>query len=237
MSIPDSRICQLISCERPVSYSDALRWQYEILRRRVAGEIGDTILVLEHPATITLGRGAIAGDLLTSEEELARQGVSVVAVDRGGEITYHAPGQTVAYPILDLRKHGQDLHKYLRDLEEVVILTLSHYGINGYRIAGLTGVWVDEAKIAAIGIKVSRWVSMHGLAFNRDLDLTPMRRDFIPCGIRDRGVTSLREILGAKAPSRIDLEACLMAAFCDIFNLQVAPASAKLLQSLGIMGE
>jgi lipoyl(octanoyl) transferase len=195
-----------------------LEWQYDLVRRRQAGEIDDTLLLLEHPPTITLGRGTDDADLLTTEGVLAQRGVAVARVDRGGEITYHAPGQLVGYPILDLRRHGQDLHRYLRDLEEVLIRVLTAYGLSGSRIPGLTGVWVNEAKIAAIGIKVSRWVTMHGFALNIDLDLTPMRQDFVPCGIRDRGVTSLAEQTNGPSPSRTDVEILLVAAFADVFS-------------------
>ena len=156
-------VCRIISHSRPVPYPLALTWQYELARQRQAGEIPDTLLLLEHPPTITLGRGSDEADLRTPELALQARGIGVERVDRGGEITYHGPGQLVGYPILDLRQHGQDLHHYLRDLEEVVIRTLAVYGLAGERIAGLTGVWVEGRKLAAIGIKVSRWVSLHGL--------------------------------------------------------------------------
>jgi lipoyl(octanoyl) transferase len=171
-SIPDRRNCEIISRPAPIPYGDALEWQYDLVRRRQAEEIDDTLLLLEHPPTITLGRGSDDTDLLTTETVLAKRGVTVARVDRGGEITYHAPGQIVGYPIFDLRHHGQDLHRYLRSLEEVLIRVLRAYGLSGSRIPGLTGVWVNDAKIAAIGIKVSRWVTMHGFALNINLDLT-----------------------------------------------------------------
>ncbi len=141
-------------------------------------------------------------------------------VDRGGEITYHGPGQLVGYPILDLRQHGQDLHQYLRDLEEVMIQTLAVYGLSGERVAGRTGVWVEERKIAAIGIKVSRWVSLHGFALNITTDLTPFRRDIVPCGIHDRDVTSLAELLPGGCPNRVEVEAATVAAFADVFGIE-----------------
>ena len=193
--------------------------QYALARRRQAGEIPDTLLLLEHPPTITLGRGTVASDLRTPEADLRARGIGVERVDRGGEITYHGPGQLVGYPILDLREHGQDLHRYLRDLEEVLIKALAHYDLVGARVAGRTGVWVGDRKIAAIGIKVSRWVSLHGWALNVTTDLAPYRRDFVPCGIRDRDVTSLAELLGERCPSRADVESAVVAAFAAIFGV------------------
>lgn len=217
--------CRVISTSKPLYYTDVLAWQYALVRARQAGEISDTLLLLEHLPTITLGRGSAEDDLRVSEAELKERGVAVERVDRGGEITYHAPGQLVGYPILDLRQHGQDLHRYLRDLEEVIIFILAHYGLKGERIAGLTGVWVDGRKIAAIGIKVSRWVSMHGFALNIDTDLTPFRRDFVPCGIVDRDVTSLAELLQERCPPRIEVEAALLKSFAQIFGMSLTFAA------------
>ena len=217
--------CRVISTSKPLPYTDALAQQYALVRDRQAGEILDTLLLLEHPPTITLGRGSVEADLRVSEAELKQRGVTVESVDRGGEITYHAPGQLVGYPILDLRQHGQDLHRYLRDLEEVLILTLAHFGLKGERIAGLTGVWVDGRKIAAIGIKVSRWVSMHGFALNIDADLTPFRRDFVPCGIADRDVTSLAEQLEKSCPPRTEVEAALLESFAQVFGMSLTFAA------------
>ncbi len=212
-------ICHVVSYPTLVPYPIALAEQYDLARRCQAGEIPDTLLLLEHPPTITLGRGTVESDLETPEAELSARGISVERVDRGGEITYHGPGQIVGYPILDLRRHGQDLHKYLRDLEEVLIRTLAAYGLTGGRVAGRTGVWVGDDKIAAIGIKVSRWVSLHGWALNVTTELTPYRQDFVPCGIRDKGVTSLAELLDADCPTRTDVEAVCVAAFAEVFGV------------------
>jgi lipoyl(octanoyl) transferase len=211
--------CQLISYPDPVPYAEALALQHDLAARRGRGEIPDTLLLLEHPPTITLGRRTDEHDLLSSEAALQARGFAVQRVDRGGEITYHAPGQLVGYPILDLREHGQDLHKYLRDLEEVLIQTLFVYGLNGERVPGRTGVWVSDKKIAAIGIKVSRWVSLHGFALNITNDLAPFREDFVPCGIRDKDVTSLREQLGAQCPARAVVKATLTSRFAEIFGV------------------
>ena len=179
----------------------------------------DTLLLLEHPPTITLGRGSHEADLLTDEASLRARGIGVERVDRGGEVSYHGPGQLVGYPILDLRGHGQDLHRYLRDLEEVLIRTLGVWGLEGKRVPGRTGVWVQDRKIAAIGIKVSRWVSMHGWALNITTDLTPFREDFVPCGIRDRDVISLAELLGDRCPVRAEVESTAVSAFAEVFDV------------------
>ncbi len=200
-------------------YRTALAQQYALAERRGRGEVPDTLLLLEHPPTITLGRGSREADLRTDEADLRARGVAVERVDRGGEVSYHGPGQLVGYPILDLRAHGQDLHRYLRDLEQVLIQTLAVWGLEGERVAGRTGVWVGDRKIAAIGIKVSRWVSLHGWALNITTDLTPFRRDIVPCGIRDRDVTSLAELLPGRTPARADVEGALLAAFAGVFGV------------------
>jgi len=219
--IPDLPTCHVISSTEPVPYRTALALQYALVERRQRGEIPDTLLLLEHPSVITLGRGSREADLLTDEADLKARGIAVERVDRGGEISYHGPGQLVGYPILDLRGHGQDLHRYLRDLEEMIIQTLAVYGLQGERVPRRTGVWVQDRKIAALGIKVSRWVSMHGWALNITTDLTPFRRDIVPCGISDRDVTSLAELLPGQTPARAEVEKTLLAAFAEIFEVSL----------------
>jgi lipoyl(octanoyl) transferase len=211
--------CQLISYSQLVPYAEALARQYALAEQRKRGEISDTLLLLEHPPTITLGRRTQASDLLTREEVLTAQGITLERVDRGGEITSHGPGQLVGYPILDLRQHGSDLHKYLRDLEEVLIQTIREFGLTGERVPGRTGVWVEDRKIAAIGIKVSRWISLHGFALNIANDLAPFRNDFVPCGIPDKDVTSLSEMVGTGCPARAEVEAVLAANFANVFGV------------------
>ncbi len=211
--------CQLISYPRPVPYVEALARQYALAEQRGRGEIPDTLLLLEHPPTITLGRRTQDTDLLTPEAALRAQGIAVERVDRGGEITYHGPRQMVGYPILDLRQHGSDLHKYLRDLEETLIQTIAPFGLTGERVPGRTGVWVQDRKIAAIGIKVARWVSLHGFALNISPDLAPFRTKFVPCGISDKDVTSMAELLGADCPARAEVEAVLLEKFASIFGV------------------
>lgn len=170
-------------------------------------------LLVEHPPVYTLGKSGDEQNLLASEEELARRGASFVQIDRGGDITYHGPGQVVGYPILDLDDFYTDIHRYLRDLEEVIIRTCGDYGVPAGRVADRTGVWVgpdgrgEERKICAMGIRCSRWVTMHGFAFNVDPDLSDFSM-IVPCGIDDRGVTSLvretnRTIDMAQAEERI----------------------------------
>jgi lipoyl(octanoyl) transferase len=222
--------CQILSRPGLTSYEAALTEQQNFARQRQADLVPDTLLLLEHPTTITLGRGSHLKDLWTPREVLQAQGISVIEADRGGEISYHAPGQLVGYPILDLREHGQDLHKYLRDLEEVLIRTLGTFGITAARMPGLTCVWVDDAKIAAIGIKVTRWVSLHGFALNINLDMTPMRRDFVPCGISDKGVTSLQELCPEQTWTRERVEQEVITAFCDVFGvIPILPQAGILL--------
>lgn len=221
--------CQLISLSGLTRFDEAFALQQQLAAHRREGRIVDTLLLMEHPPTITLGRGSCEDDLLTDRAILARQGIEVVNVDRGGEITYHAPGQIVGYPILDLSRHGRDLHRYLRRLEDVLIRLLAGYGLPGRRIAGLTGVWVGDTKIAAIGIKVTRWITMHGFALNVSLDLTPMRRDIVPCGIADKGVTSLAEQDPQRAWRRDDVEQALTAIFADVFEMNMFAGSTGIL--------
>ncbi len=209
--------CDIITLSEPVPYPAAQAAQAALAARRGRGECPDMLLLLQHPPTITLGRRTDEADLRTPEAALLEIGIAVERVDRGGEITAHGPGQAVGYPILDLRGHGQDLHRYLRDLEQVIIDTVGEYGLTGGRVPGLTGVWVDGRKIAAIGIKVSRWVSTHGWALNVSNDLSVFRQDIVPCGITDRDVTSLAECLGAECPLLDDVQARLAGHFARVF--------------------
>ena len=201
---------RIVSLVGAVTYADALRLQYAAQKAVQQQLMPNTLYLLEHAPVITLGRGTagIDKDFITSRAELEARGITIVEADRGGDTTYHAPGQLVGYSIVDLQKFGRDLHHYLRTLEAVIIQVLSRFGVPAQTVPGLTGVWVGERKIAAIGIKVSRWVSMHGFSINNDLDLTVMRRDIVPCGIADKGVVSLRE-LGVRVP-RQELESALL---------------------------
>lgn len=215
-----SMLCRVVSiADRPVPYRQALDWQRALFSARRAGDIPDTLLLLEHTQVVTFGRSAPGeDDLIASRDDLLARGIDVVETDRGGRITFHAPGQLVGYPILDLsqREEERDLHKYLRNLEQALIDTLAVFGVEGSRSAGQTGVWVGERKIAAIGIKAARWVTMHGFALNIDCDLGVFREDIVPCGIKDKDVTSLTEC-GVSA-GRPAVEAAFVEAFCWVMG-------------------
>lgn len=197
------------------AYRTAWQIQQETFDRRVAGAVPDTLLLTEHDHVYTLGRNARAEHLLATEDHLRMRGIDVVSVDRGGDITYHGPGQLVAYPIMDLEQHGRDVGRYLRGLEDVIIRVLGRVGVRGSRVAGYTGVWVAGEKICAIGIRASRWVSMHGLAFNVDTDLS-FFRGIIPCGIFERGVTSLQEVTGERF-AMAEIEELFIEEFRSVF--------------------
>ena len=178
----------------------------------------DQLLLVEHPHVYTLGKSGDKAHLLKGLAELAAIDAEFVEIDRGGDITYHGPGQLVAYPILDLDRHFTDIHKYLRELEEVVILVCAEYGITAGRIEGLTGVWIGDQKICAFGIRSSRWVTMHGLALNVNSDLSYFGH-IIPCGIEDKQVTSLQALLGREV-SIAEVKEHLVRHFCERFDMR-----------------
>jgi lipoyl(octanoyl) transferase len=180
-----------------VDYADGLCLQRERIAARKAGVIPDTLLLLEHPPVYTLGRNAKKDNILLSTEQLAARGVQVFEIDRGGDVTYHGPGQLVGYPILDLTQHRRDIAWYMRSLEEVLIGVARDCGILAGRLAGAPGVWVGNDKLAAMGVHVSRWVTSHGFAFNVNTDLRYFEW-IVPCGLRDKGVTSLEKLLGRR---------------------------------------
>ncbi len=188
-----------------LAYPDGLDLQATLVEDRRAGRIGDTLLLLEHPPVITLGARTRHGPthIVASDEELARQNVTVHEAGRGGDVTYHGPGQVVAYPIFDLKPDRCDVHRYVRDLESVLIAVLREFGIAGTRVKGLSGVWVGETgqerKIAAIGVRISRWITSHGLALNVTTDLRHFQL-IVPCGIVGRAVTSMEAELGRVVP-------------------------------------
>ncbi len=178
-----------------IDYKEAWDLQYYLHQQRVENQISDILLLLEHPNTYTLGKTAHAENLIGGKEFLEQNNISVYNIDRGGDITYHGPGQLVGYPIINLTDWHQDSHKYLRTLEEVIIKVCNEYGLKAERVEGYTGVWIEDRKIAAIGIKISRWVTMHGFAFNINTNLD-LFNGIIPCGISDKSVTSLQKELG-----------------------------------------
>jgi lipoate-protein ligase B len=178
-------------------YRRALDIQHDLLAKRADGAVGDTLLLLTHPHVYTIGRTGDAANLLVSEAELAREGIALERVGRGGDITYHGPGQLVGYPIVHLRK--PDLHRFLRAIESALIESLAAFSVRAERIEGLTGVWAGGKKIASIGIGVKRWVTCHGFALNVTTDLACFRRINL-CGLRGKEATSMAELLGDAAP-------------------------------------
>jgi lipoyl(octanoyl) transferase len=199
-----------------IYYKEAWDLQQEIHSKKVSGEIEDYFLLLEHPNTYTLGKTAHKENLIGSEEYLNQNQISVYEIDRGGDITYHGPGQIVGYPIIDLNNWYKDTHKYLRALEEVIIKTCSEYGLNCERNPKHTGVWIGDRKIAAIGIKVSRWITMHGFAFNVNTDLN-LFNGIIACGIQDKSVTSLKQELNREISIQ-EVKDKLLYNFSNVFN-------------------
>jgi lipoyl(octanoyl) transferase len=203
-----------------VPYADALALQRSLVDERRAGRIADTLLLVEHPPVLTLG---VRGDggrshILATDEALAASGIEVHETGRGGDVTYHGPGQLVGYPIIDLNPDRRDVHRYVRDLETVVIRTAADFGIEAGRIEGLTGVWVGNEKLAAIGVRIARWITSHGFALNVSTNLDHFKL-IVPCGIFDRGVTSLTRLLGRPVDSA-DVEICVSEHFANIFNLK-----------------
>lgn len=199
-------------------WQDALVKQREVHQKRIAGACGDTILFVEHPATYTTGSSFEPGHLIASAEELAASGAVLVGADRGGSVTYHGPGQLVGYPILDLDARGRDLHRYLRDLEEVLIRALAGWGIEGRREAGMTGVFAGEGKIASIGVRVGKWVSMHGFALNVATDLAAFER-IVPCGLAGCRATSVHALSSAR-PTVWDAVPAMLDAFASVLGIR-----------------
>ena len=204
-----------------VGYGEALELQAGLVDQRRSAAIGDTLLLLEHPPVITLGvktRGQTA-NIVATPEVLAKEGVEVFETGRGGDITYHGPGQLVGYPILDLKPDRCDVHRYVRDIEEALIFALQEFGIDGRRVEGRTGVWVGspgrEEKIAAIGVRISRWITSHGFALNVSTNLRHFQL-IVPCGIADRGVTSIERFLGRAVPMK-DVETAVVNGFGRVF--------------------
>ena len=206
-----------------IPYSQAWAWQQARLsERKQDGNLPDLLWLLEHPPVYTLGQGAdrqfLKFDPATSDYELHR-------IERGGEVTYHCPGQLVGYPILNLTRHQTDLHWYLRQLEAVAIQTLAHYGLVGERRSGLTGVWIEDRKVAAVGIKVSRWITMHGFALNVCPDLGGFER-IVPCGLADHAVGSLHQWQPALTVEQVRPQ--LAEAFAEVFDLTLMPSRLEL---------
>jgi lipoyl(octanoyl) transferase len=209
-------------------YAEAWDLQQRVFDLRLHGLIDDVLLLTEHEHVYTLGKGGDANHLLASDAELSKDGTEVFRIDRGGDITYHGPGQIVGYPILDLNNYSPDIHKYLRSLEDVLIDLLHAFGIKGEREAGMTGVWVRGEKIAAIGVRVSKWITMHGFALNVNTDLQKFER-IIPCGIFHKGITSMQRTLGREVPIE-DVERKLAESFSGVFGCTPVLVSAESLR-------
>jgi lipoyl(octanoyl) transferase len=210
-----------------VSYADALAMQRALVEERRADRVPDLLLLLQHPPVITLGVKGDGGrsNVVATPERLAQLGIEVHEAGRGGDVTYHGPGQIVGYPILDLRPDRCDVHRYVRDVEEVMIRVCADYGLDAGRIPRLTGTWIGAEKIGAIGIRISRWITSHGFAFNVSTNLDHFRL-IVPCGIGDRGVTSLAKATGQRIPIR-DAEYAVIRHFADVFDRAATPEAAE----------
>lgn len=201
-----------------VGYSEALKLQQFLVEERRAERVPDLLLLLQHPPVITLGVKGDGGrsNVLVPGDRLRELGVEISETGRGGDVTYHGPGQIVGYPIVDLRPDRCDVHRYVRDIEDVMIRVCADYGVKAGRIKGLTGTWVGPEKIGAIGVRISRWITSHGFAFNVDTNLDHFNL-IVPCGIAGHGVTSLQKITGREI-TYAAVEAALIRHFCEVFQ-------------------
>jgi len=212
-----------------VPYADGLELQRRLVEERKADRIPDTLLLLQHPHVLTIGvKKDGRSHILASPDKLASLGVEVFETGRGGDVTYHGPGQLVGYPILNLDPDRRDVHQYVRDLEEVMIRVCADYGVEAGRVPGFSGTWIKgtggEEKIGAIGVRISRWITSHGFAFNvaTDIDFFNL---IVPCGIADRGVTSLASKLD-RAPAMVEVENRVVERFSEVFGRTTQIASA-----------
>ena len=207
-----------------VSYAEALAMQRALVEERRADRVPDLLILLQHPAVITLGVKGDGGrsNVVATVERLAELGVSVEETGRGGDVTYHGPGQIVGYPIVDLRPDRQDVHRYVRDLEEVMIRTCADYGLRAGRVKGLTGAWIGAQKIGAIGVRISRWITSHGFAFNVSTRLDHFQL-IVPCGIADRGVTSLEQAAG-RSIALEEVQERIAHHFAEVFDREISRA-------------
>lgn len=208
-----------------VDYSEGIRLQNAFAEARKQQLIHDQLFLLEHPHVITFGRNAKKEHLTASPSMLSQLGVEVHETGRGGDVTYHGPGQVVGYPIINLAPDRCDVHRYVRDIEEVMIRVAADYNIEAHRIQGLTGVWVGREKLAAIGVRISRWITMHGFAFNANTNLDYFNL-IIPCGITDKGVTSLQKLLG-KVIDIPELQSRLARHFGEVFGRKIVEDPLK----------
>lgn len=200
-----------------MEYAPAYELQRRLQSEQIAGHRGPLVLYVEHPPTITVGRRGTTDEVVAPQAVLRQRGVTVTQTDRGGQVTYHGPGQLVAYPQINVSAIG--LHEFMRLLEEAVIRTIGHWDLKGYRVENRTGVWVGKEKLAAMGIHVRKWWTIHGLALNIATDLNHFGL-IIPCGIRDRGVTSMAKLLGEKCPSREEVGEQLGVHLADLLGFE-----------------
>jgi lipoyl(octanoyl) transferase len=209
-----------------LGYREARELQQVLVRERLAGSLPDLLLLLQHPPVITLGVKGDGGrsNIVATAGRLAELGIEVHEAGRGGDVTYHGPGQVVGYPIVDLRPDRCDVHRYVRDLEEVMIRVCADYGLRAGRVQGMTGTWLGGEKIGAIGVRISRWITSHGFAFNVNTRLDHFEL-IVPCGLADRGVTSLEKALGRRVQIE-DVEHAFARHFASVFGRKLMTASA-----------
>jgi len=212
-----------------VEYDEAYRLQQRLLYSRLDGKIKNTLLLLQHPPVVTIGKSGKLENIIASPAELMNQGISLVFADRGGDVTYHGPGQLVAYPIIDLRERGKDIHRYVHDLEEVIIRTVRDFSIDAGRDNGHAGVWVENDELASIGIRIRKWITTHGLALN----IRPRLEHFSlinPCGFCDRKATSISKLLSKDIPMEAVIQR-LITHFSEVFSARMEQGSNSHLRS------
>lgn len=202
-----------------VNYREAYGLQKSLLQKKIEGSNLDYLILLQHNPVITIGRNGNNKNILVSESLLKSYGIELFEIERGGDVTYHGPGQITGYPILDLHHYKKDVHWYIRNLEEVIIRALNEYGVTGKRMDKYTGVWVDDEKIAAIGVAIKHWITFHGFAFNVCPDLSHFKL-INPCGITDKSITSLEKVLGYKVNFE-DVEQSIISNFLDLFDIDI----------------
>lgn len=213
-----------------IGYSECLLIQQQLVKRRLEGSIGDILLLLEHRPVITMGTAGGEESFQVTPELVKQTGIEIRKTDRGGNVTYHGPGQLVGYPIFDLRSHGKDVHAFLRNLERVIVGVLSDFGVTGATLPGYTGVWVNEDKICSIGIAVRRWISYHGFALNVD-PIVDHWQFIHPCGLVGKQVTSLKQILGY-SPSMDTVKARVVDGIAKVLGMEAVALDANCIMSV-----
>jgi lipoyl(octanoyl) transferase len=210
-----------------IAYDEALKLQRSFVEARREGRVADLLLLLQHPHVLTFGvnTGSSRAHILASPARLVASGVTLHEAGRGGDVTYHGPGQLVGYPVIDLKPDRRDVHRYVRDLEEVMLRTAASFGVTATRVKGLTGVWCGDEKLGAVGVRISRWITSHGFALNIDPDLGYFDM-IVPCGIPDRGVTSLARLLRCNVDMQ-EVEDVLIGHFAEVFSRKLLPERVK----------